>query len=154
MNKSVAHAILEKKSLIDSLIHRQHHLLAQKHDLSLEQFHLLIELDELMVDVPEDSGLPVGQLASHTGNAQNTISERITRLENKSLVTRVRDASDRRINRITLTTAGRELIETIGREAGAILLRKALETLPDEEVAQLDFLLGKVLVNLEQKAAK
>lgn len=154
MNKQISQSILEKKSLIDSLIHRQHHLLAQKHDLSLEQFHLMIELDELMMDVPEDSGLPVGQLASHTGNAQNTISERITRLEAKGLVARVRDAGDRRINRITLTAAGRELIETIGREAGAILLREALETLPDEEVAQLDLLLGKVLVNLEQKAAK
>jgi DNA-binding MarR family transcriptional regulator len=154
MNKQISQSILEKKSLIDSLIHRQHHLLAQKHGLSLEQFHLMIEMDELMMDVPEDSGLPVGQLANHTGNAQNTISERITRLEAKRLVARVRDAGDRRINRITLTAAGRELIETIGREAGAILLREALETLPDEEVVQLDLLLGKVLVNLEQKAAK
>jgi DNA-binding MarR family transcriptional regulator len=145
-------AILENKERIDTLIHRQHHRLAQKHGLSLEQFHLMIELDELMMDIPDsETGLPVGELAGHTGNAQNTISERITRLEMKNLVTRVRDTADRRINRVILTDDGRNLIAVIGREASSDLLKEALADLSDDEIHSLAGLLGKILKNLEKK---
>jgi DNA-binding MarR family transcriptional regulator len=151
-NKQKMRSILESKSKIDALIHQQHHRQAQRHGLSLEQFHLLIEMDELMLDIPaDDAGLAIGRIASHTGNAQNTISERITRLEEKNLVQRIRDANDRRISRVTITEKGREMIDTISKEASSSLCQNALEVLVDDEVDQLQDLLKKILVSLQAK---
>lgn len=110
--------VIQYKKEVDKLIHQKHHELAQKYDLSLEQYHLLIELDELMLDVNDELTAPtVGQIAKNVKNSQNTVSEKITRLENKGFVYRVKDSSDKRISRVVLTEEGRKLIEAIGKQA-------------------------------------
>lgn len=43
---------------INQIIHSQHHDLAQKYNLTVEQFNLLVELDELNLDLPDDSLQP------------------------------------------------------------------------------------------------
>jgi len=144
--------LIDYKNKIDALIHQQYHLQAQKHGLSLEQYHLLIELDELMLDVPaEEPGLSIGSIAEHIGNAQNTISERISRLENKGLVQRCRDAKDRRINRVLITAEGQKIIDAIDRETASSLLVDALGVLNDAEVNEMLNMLKKVLSQMEKK---
>lgn len=136
--------IIEYGKFISKLVALKHHELAKKYDLTLEQFHLLIELDELELDVAEDAAPPtVGQIAETIGNAPHTLSERIKRLGKKGLVEKVRDEKDLRINRVVLTPAGRELLDKISQEAFNKFMYESLEKMGDES-------LGSLLACLEQ----
>ncbi|PJI08761.1 MULTISPECIES: MarR family winged helix-turn-helix transcriptional regulator [Clostridium] len=130
--------IIKCRDKINSLIHEKYHSLTKKYDLSLEQFHLLIELDELMLDVEDSKAAPtVGEIAKNINNSQNTVSERITRLENKGLVERKRDKQDRRISRVYLTDKGRELIEEMDKEANSKFLFDSLGCMEDKDIDNL-----------------
>lgn len=130
--------IIYYKDEIDTLIHKKYHTLAQQYDLSLEQFHLLIELDELMLDVTDEGTAPtVGQIAKNINNSQNTVSERITRLENKGLVKRIKDSSDRRISRVVLTEEGRKLINTLDKQASSKFLYSSISNMEDKDINNL-----------------
>ena len=142
--------IIETKKTIDRLIHDRHHQLAQSYGLSLEQFNLLIELDELMLDLPADAAAPtVGALAKNINNTQNTVSEKIGRLEKKGLVARVRDELDKRISRVVLTDQGRKLIVAIEKEAEGSFLADALARMTEPEIASLARGLRQLLLALE-----
>ncbi|HHW01855.1 MAG TPA: MarR family transcriptional regulator [Thermoanaerobacterales bacterium] len=127
--------IINYKNEVDALIHKKYHELAQKYGLSLEQYHLLIELDELMLDINDEYKAPtVGEIAKNINNAQNTVSERITRLENKGLVKRVKDNKDRRISRVVLTKQGRCLIDSIDNQASSKFLFNSISNMEDKHI--------------------
>jgi len=123
---------------INRLLHGKHHDLALQHGLSSEQFHLLVELDELSLAFSEDGMAPtVGEIAQSLNRAQNTVSEKISRLERRGLVERVPDAEDRRITRIVLTERCRKLLAAIDFLAGEEFLQRCLARLTDEALEQL-----------------
>ena len=95
----------------------------------MEQFHLLIELDELELDIISEKALPptIGEIAADVGNAPHTLSGRIKRLEKKGLVKKIRDEKDLRINRVVFTKKGRDLINTIKKESGDEFVQKAVK---------------------------
>ncbi|MFT8350586.1 MarR family winged helix-turn-helix transcriptional regulator [Clostridium saccharoperbutylacetonicum] len=130
--------IIQYKEEINTLIHNKYHELAKKYELSLEQFHLLIELDELMIDITDEFKAPtVGQIAKNINNSQNTVSERITRLENKALVKRIRDVSDKRISRVVLTEKGRAVLELIEKEASSKYLFNSIFNMDEIDINNL-----------------
>lgn len=130
--------IIQLKKDIDSCIHRKHHQLAQNYDLSLEQYHLLVELDELMLMVNDELVAPtVGEIAKSVNNTQNTVSEKITRLENKGLVERIKDSKDKRISRVVLTKEGREYIESISKQANNRFLFNSISDMEDVDIDNL-----------------
>lgn len=132
--------IIQFKEQIDALIHNKYHELAKKYDLSLEQFHLLIELDELMLDINDEykaKAPTVGEIAKNINNSQNTVSERITRLENKGLVNRIKDSKDRRISRVVLTDKGRNLLGSVENEASGKYLFNAVSAMKEIYVDNL-----------------
>lgn len=130
--------IIKCRDEVNSLIHEKYHRLTKKYDLSLGQFHLLIELDELMLDVEDNMPAPtVGEIAKNINNSQNTVSERITRLENKGLVERKRDKQDRRISRVYLTDKGRKLINEMDKEANSKFLFDSLRGMEDKDIDNL-----------------
>ncbi len=152
MNKEeIIRKIIDYKDEIDTLIHQKYHELAKKNDLSLEQFHLLIELDELMLDINDEYQAPtVGEIAKNINHSQNTVSERISRLENKGLVKRVRDCNDRRISRVVLTEEGRNLIKSMDKQASSRFLFRSLWNMENSDLSHLQ----KCLENLiEQMTA-
>ncbi|MEN6553486.1 MAG: MarR family transcriptional regulator [Methanobacterium sp.] len=112
---------------VERMIHSKHHKAAKKYGLTMEQFHLLIELDELELDIISEKALPptIGEIAADIGNAPHTLSGRIKRLEKKGLVKKIRDEKDLRINRVVFTEKGRDLINTIKKEAGGEFIQKA-----------------------------
>lgn len=139
--------IVQYKNDIDNIIHRKYHELAQKYDLSLEQFHLLIELDDLMLYVNDEVKAPtIGEIAKNVDNSQNTMSEKITRLENKGLVERIKDKNDKRISRVYLTDKGRNLIDSIDKQASSKFLFNSILNMDDRDID--DFL--KCLENLKK----
>ena len=144
--------IYSLKKQIDVSIHQKYHTIAQTHGLTLEQFHLLIELDELLLDVPsEDLGMSIGVIASQLSAAQNTISERVSRLEKKELVERLPDQQDRRISRVILTQKGKELLEHLEIIASRNAYIDALKNLSENEITQFHSTMQKILSDLNKE---
>lgn len=117
----------------------KHHEIALKYGLTLEQFHLMIEMDELELDVISDEALPptIGEIAADLGNAPHTLSERIKRLEKKGLVEKIKDDKDLRINRVIFTEKGRNLINIIKKEANDIFIQSALHKMDEKTLNDL-----------------
>lgn len=131
-------SIIQYKRAIDSSIHAKHHELAKDYDISLQQYHLLIELDELMLEVEDGFLAPtVGELSKNIKKSQNTTSEKISRLEKKGLVSREKDPQDKRVSRIQLTDQGRQLIEAISKQANNTFLYDSIAQLDDTTIDQL-----------------
>lgn len=138
--------IIKYKDSIDKCVHLKFHELVQKHGLRVEQFHLLLRLDRLMSETDNENKVPtVTEIASKFNNSQNTMSERITRLENKGLVKREKDSIDKRISRVALTKEGKKLIDSISNEAESQFVVNSISKLEDKEIDTLSELLKKVL---------
>jgi len=114
---------------VDRLVRLKYHEAAKKHGLTLEQFHLLIELDELELDIISEDALPptIGEIATDIGNAPHTLSGRIKRLEKKGLIKKVKDEKDLRINRVVFTEKGRNMIENIKEEVSSVFIKNTLK---------------------------
>ncbi|WP_042390944.1 MarR family winged helix-turn-helix transcriptional regulator [Streptacidiphilus melanogenes] len=92
--------------------------------------------------------LTAGELARETFASGAAVTKRLRRLEQQGLVERRTDARDRRVARLTLTDAGRELAdrtlpEQLDRE------HALLSGLPPEHRAELAERLGELLLHLE-----
>lgn len=120
----------------DRIIHRKGHELAQNYGLTIEQYHLLVYLNM------EESPPAIGEIAKKYCNAQNTMSEKISRLEEKQLVERKSDPSDKRLTRVIVTLKGKELICTIKKERRNKSILKAINSMSEGNVDNL-------IINLE-----
>ena len=117
----------------------------------MDQFDLLVELDELNLDLPDDSLLPtIGQIASNIGNTPHTLSDKIKRLEKKGLVEKLNDPNDLRITRIALSAKGRTLLDEISQEANNNLIDKALSELSDSALNSFLECLNQLFEHLKE----
>jgi MarR family transcriptional regulator for hemolysin len=87
-----------------------------------------------------------GELAEAVGVRQPTLSHHLDGLERAGLVAREREASNRRVQRVTVTDAGEQLFLRMRRAAAAFegRLKAGLE---DDEVAELRRLLAQLVEN-------
>jgi DNA-binding MarR family transcriptional regulator len=91
-----------------------------------------------------------GQLAEKDGLSSGAMTNRLDQLEKAGLVRRLPDPDDRRALQVELTEKGRKLwLEAVGVQAA----KEASVTaaLNERELAQLNGLLRKVLVGLEDR---
>ena len=128
---------------IDKLIHNKHHELAQAHNLTLDQFHLLLYIAR------QENPRTVGEIALIFNNAQNTMSEKITRIEEKGLLCKVKDESDKRIYRVVVTEEARSLITNIKQKAGSEFVFNSLSKMKEETVDSLLNNLKELIDNLD-----
>lgn len=124
-----AEKIIQYLDEIQNVIHNKHHELAQKYNLTVEQFHGLLHLN--MRSTPPT----VNEIAHHFNNAQNTMSEKLSRLEEKGLIMRVKDSSDKRVTRVALTAEGKKLVDTVCFEAENKFVADSISKM---EVSKLD----------------
>lgn len=127
-----------------NIIHKKGHDIAKEYDLSYDQYHLLIYLN-LMKESPT-----IKEVAEKFNKAQNTTSERISRLEEKKLIQRLDDDQDRRVTRVILTDKGVELIEIIKKERSNKGVYLALEKMEQQEIDNLVISLTKLYDNLKR----
>lgn len=137
--------IVRNVRLISRMIHMKRHEIAQSYNLTLDQFHTLIYLNNTI------SPPTIGEIATEIRKAQNTISERISRLEEKALVERIRDEHDRRISRVKLTDKGTELINSIHYQSSNEFVRKALINIDEETVESMVYGLEQLAQSLDRK---
>ena len=109
---------------INRTLHERHHRKAGEKGLTLEQYHLLLRVRK-REQSEEGKGISIGELAGLFNNASNTMSEKLTRLENKGLVIKKKDSVDRRITRVYMT------------EEGSILLSKIHDSVIDDSIQSL-----------------
>ena len=127
-----------------NIIHTKGHQIAQEYGLTYDQYHVLIYID-LMKRAPT-----INDIAKKFNKAQNTTSEKISRLEEKGLVNRVGDKQDRRMTRVTITRQGKSLIDTIKQERSNRATYVALETMNESEVDSLLVNLARLYNNLNK----
>ena len=92
----------------------------------------LVHLNVLMV-LTEDGGLPMRVLAESLDVSQASATGIVDRMEQRGLVERQRDDEDRRVIRVALTDAGRQLIAGVASERRGHLAA-LLDALTDEEL--------------------
>ncbi|MEN8136702.1 MAG: MarR family transcriptional regulator [Thermodesulfobacteriota bacterium] len=80
--------------------------LLKPYDLTLEQFHLLKNIDI-------DSGISQRQLGEAANKTPANMTRMLDRMEVKSLVVRRADPDDRRASLVSLTGKGKALIEEV-----------------------------------------
>ena len=93
--------------------------------------------------------VPIVELSQKTGLAKNTLTSMLGRMEESGLILREQSEEDRRQTIISLTDKARELEETDDEvsERANLLFFKGFTP---AEIAELECLLSKVLVNLER----
>ena len=94
-------------------------------------------------------GVPIVELSQKTGLAKNTLTSMQGRMEESGLILREQSEEDRRQTIISLTDKARELEEKYDEvsERANLLFFKGFTP---AEIAELECLLSKVLVNLER----
>ena len=151
MDEKVDEAI-EWWNKLNKTLHLKHHEAAKRYNLSLEQFHLLLELEEMEHEITEDVlqiGPSVGEIAIRKGCAPHTISERLSRLQKKGLVDMVKDQHDLRISRIILTKKGKGIIDQIRHESRDIFLKNLFESMDANSLNDLVEGLRELMKKLE-----
>ncbi len=95
----------------------------------------------------EEDGLSTSVLGSRLQQVGGTLTGVLDRMEKRGLVQRQRDQSDRRVWRIWLTDAGRELRETLPPIALA-LREHILQGVTQEEYQMLSRVIDQAIANL------
>lgn len=126
------------------IIHRKSHELAKSYNLTVDQYHMLFYIGYI------EESPSVGELAKKYGKAQNTISEKISRLEEKGLVYKKPDLLDRRVCRVYITDEGKSLVKTIRKEKSNKAVFSALNSMEEREIEYLMISLEKLLNSLEK----
>ncbi|CCQ97846.1 putative Uncharacterized HTH-type transcriptional regulator YsmB [[Clostridium] ultunense Esp] len=128
-----------------NIIHTKGHQIAQEYGLTYDQYHLLIYLSF------SEKPPTINEISKKFNRAQNTISEKISRLEEKELVSRVDDPKDRRVTRVIITERGLDLIHTIRQERSNRVTYIALEKMEKDEIENLLTNLSILYNNLKKE---
>lgn len=105
-------------------------IIAGRHRLSLTQAQVLFSL-------PTD-GLPLSSLAHRLGRDASTISRIVDKMAQQGWVRRMPSPEDRRINRVVLTAAGRQLYQRLAAalEVEVRELMTGLDAARQEDLSQ------------------
>jgi DNA-binding MarR family transcriptional regulator len=104
-------------------------------NLTMSQLKVLLLLSR--PDLTAEAGASGQQITAALGVGLATVTGIVDRLVAHGLVTRREDEADRRVRRVTLTTAGRELVDGI-LLAGAAHQRRLLERLDDDGLVTVE----------------
>ncbi|MBD2209811.1 MarR family transcriptional regulator [Calothrix sp. FACHB-156] len=122
-------------------------LLTRKFTESLEPFGLTPFHWLVLCCLWEEDGLPTSSIGDRLKQVGGTLTGVLDRMEERGLVRRERDAHDRRIWRIWLTDAGKEL-ETILPPLAAELRDQAMSGISYQERELFSQLLNRAIANL------
>lgn len=111
--------------------------------------HLTIEQWSVLYHLWKSDGMSQQELCSATFRDKPSITRLVDNLEKLSLVKRVPDGKDRRINKVFLTK-GAESLESLTMQLAEETLNEALAGVPQEQVEMCKEVLQKVYDNLSK----
>jgi DNA-binding MarR family transcriptional regulator len=139
--KEVVRLWLRLSSCERSIEQRLRSHLSESFDVTLPQFEVLWELDSC------DSPVVMSRLSEQLKVTGSNLTGVVDRLERKGLVERFRSSTDRRVQRIEMTPAGRTAFAEIAAD-NALWVARAFTELTDKEVIQLQKLLLKASLSV------
>ncbi|MDU8362036.1 MarR family winged helix-turn-helix transcriptional regulator [Pseudomonas syringae group sp. J309-1] len=113
--------------------------------ITFSQFKVLIIVAQLRADTP-------AELCRHLSLDSGSMTRMLDRLEQKQLLERTRSATDRRQVQLVLTEQGRIITDQLP-QIGAEAMNELLGVLDAEEVASLERILSKVLIDANDHIA-
>ncbi len=122
-------------------------LLARKFQELLEPYGLTPFHWVVLCCLWEEDGLPTSTLGERLQQVGGTLTGVLDRMEQRGLIQRARDTRDRRIWRIWLTEAGKQLREELPPVAIA-LREQAFEGVSDPDREQFSKILDQAIANL------
>ena len=122
-------------------------LLTRKFTERLEPFGLTPFHWLVLCCLWQEDGLPTSSIGEKLQQVGGTLTGVLDRMEERSLVRRERDSGDRRIWRIWLTDAGREL-ETVLPPIAAELSEEAMRGISYDEREQFSQILNQAIANV------
>lgn len=135
--------IIGRMVRMNAFIQQQIETNLAEHQMNIGDFNLLAVL---LREEPQE--LTPGRIQELILVSSGGLSNRMTRLEDRNLITRLPDPNDRRGVIVKLTPEGKALIETAAPTHLA-LENKLVENLTEEEQIALTILLKKMLFNFE-----
>ncbi len=141
----VPHGIGYRLKLLSQMLTRQLQDMLEPYGLT--PFHWLV-LNCLW----DQDGLPTSMLGDRLRQVGGTLTGVIDRMEERGLVRRERDIQDRRVWRIWLTDAGREL-ETVLPPHVQALRNQMLQGFSEAEQKQLSDWIDRMLANISEGGA-
>ena len=117
--------------------------LSENFAVTLPQFEVLSELDR--------TGAPIvmSRLSEQLKVTSSNLTGVVDRLERKGFVKRFRSSTDRRVQRIEMTSMGRTAYADIAAD-NVLWVARAFTELTDKEIAQLQKLLLKVSLSVSK----
>jgi DNA-binding MarR family transcriptional regulator len=109
------------------------------------QFKVLIIVAQFNADTPVE-------LCRHLSLDSGSMTRMLDRLEQKQLIQRTRSATDRRQVQLALTAEGKAITDRLP-QIGADAMNELLGVLAPEEVASLERILSKVLIDANDHIA-
>jgi DNA-binding MarR family transcriptional regulator len=128
------------------LLHKLLRTFLARHDISTAQWFLLRVLWE-------EEGLSQRELSERVNTTEPTTQSALLRMEKQGIIRRVKNAEDRRANRIYLTPKGRKLEAAMIPYAMEVN-RVARDGLDDAEIEMLRALLNKMRANLQRETSQ
>jgi DNA-binding MarR family transcriptional regulator len=105
---------------------------------------------EVLLTLWDEDGIALSELGKRLGRDGPTITGIIDRMEQKDLVCRKRNSADRRCIQVVLTPRAKGMKEEMTSRLQASL-KNIVGDLTQIEMTQLERILTKMLINIEQK---
>jgi len=121
---------------------RLHRELTDRHDVSLTDYEVLVALEAL-------GPIRMSELATQMGLTKSRLSHQVARLEEASLVRRVRDPEDKRGVVVELAEAGASLLETAAPTHVEGVREHLIDLLSSEEQAVIAAAFDRVEKHLD-----
>lgn len=109
--------------------------------------HLFPGAVPLLMHLDEEDGLTLSELARRCDLENSTLTPLVDELERAELACRQRDPEDRRLVRIHLTSAGRDMAPRLHRVWQRVQAQ-ALDGIADAQLAALHTVLARIVANL------
>jgi len=135
---------------VGSLMGKIHRAMKRFIEGHMKHFQITPPQFEVLVTLWEKDGLALNELGKILARDGPTITGIIDRMEQKQLVNRKRDSADRRCIKVVLTPKAWGLKEELTTHLQASL-KDIAGDLSQLEMSQLESILTKMLMNIEQK---
>ena len=117
-------------------------------DASLKKYNVTFSQAQVLEFVPDQGGRATQKaIEDHLGVSHPTVVGLISRLEKSGFLHCYMDTADRR-NKIVCMTPYAEKVDRLMRQARAVVDRRLTESLSQEEVKELERMLGVLYVNV------
>jgi len=142
--------LLQTMQSLSDLISKHEENLFRK--TGLTKFHHRILLSIAFLTESKKTPIKITDLVPYQNSGLVSVSLLVDRMEKKGLVRKVRDSSDQRIVRISITRKGKKILKEVSNPT-TDLIKRIFSVLSDAELKQATVLINKLLSFAEEETS-